>query len=360
MNGTAGGLTPLPKMMQAGVLHAIGDIRCDSVPTPQPGPDDVIVRVRACGICGSDIARVFQTGMYHLPEIPGHEFAGQVAELGDNVTDISIGERVAVLPLIECGKCPSCLIGEYSMCENYDYLGSRSAGGFAEYVKAPARNLVRLPAGLDYEAGALTEVMAVALHAVRRAGGLSGGERAAVFGAGTLGLLAAQFARLLGAGAVCAVDVVQAKLEVAKQIGSDLCIDAGHDDPVAAIAEWTHGRGADIAIEASGANRALEQAISCLAKSGRLVLVGRQERPVQLAVSTFEALLRRQLSVFGTWAWSRLPLTEWQVVLGFVAVGAIKTAPLISHRYSIGHVRDAFEMIASAKEVYQKVLLVFP
>jgi L-iditol 2-dehydrogenase len=351
---------PVPKMMKAGVLHAIGDIRCDEVATPRPGPDDVIVRVRACGICGSDISRVFQTGMYHLPEIPGHEFGGEVAELGPNVTGVPVGERVAVVPLIECGKCPSCLIGEYSMCENYDYLGSRSAGGFAEYVRAPARNLVRLPDGLDFETGALTEVMAVALHAVRRAGGLSGGERVAVFGAGTVGLLAAQFARLLGAGAVCAVDVVEAKLEVARQIGSDLCVDARLADAVAAIAEWTQGRGADMAIEASGANRALEQAISCLAKSGKLVLVGRQERPVQLAVSTFEVVLRRQLNVLGTWAWSRLPMTEWEVALGFAARGAIQTMPLISHRYSIDRVREAFEMIASAREVIQKVLLVFP
>jgi len=362
MKSLAGGVTPppLPKMMKAGVLHAIGDIRCDEVPTPRPGPGEVVVRVRACGICGSDIARVFQTGMYHLPEIPGHEFAGEVAELGGGVTGVSAGERVAVIPLIECGTCASCLIGEYSMCENYDYLGSRSAGGFAEYVRAPARNLVRLPAGLDFETGALTEVMAVALHAVRRAGGLLGGERVAVFGAGTVGLLAAQFARLLGAGAVCSVDVVPSKLEVARQTGSDLCVDAGQTDAVAAIAQWTRGRGADIAIEASGANRALEQAISCLAKSGKLVLVGRQERPVQLAVSTFEAVLRRQLTVLGTWAWSRLPATEWEAALDFAERGAIKTTALISHRYSIDRVGDAFKMIASAQEVTQKVLLVFP
>jgi L-iditol 2-dehydrogenase len=230
----------------------------------------------------------------------------------------------------------------------------------AEYVRAPARNLVRLPDGLDFETGALTEVMAVALHAVRRAGGLTGAERVAVFGAGTVGLLAAQFARLLGARAVCAVDVVEAKLEVARQVGSDLCVDARQVDAAAAIVEWTQGRGAEIALEATGANQALEQAIACLAKSGRLVLVGRQERPVQLAVGTFEAVLRRQLSLYGTWAWSRLPMTEWEVALGFAERGAVQTMPLISHRYPIDRVRDAFEMIASAKEVTQKVLLVFP
>jgi len=350
----------LPETMKAGVLHAIGDIRCDEVPTPRPRPDEVVVRVRACGICGSDIARVFQTGMYHLPEIPGHEFAGEVAALGGQVTHVSVGERVAVIPLIECGRCPSCLVGEYSMCDNYDYLGSRSAGGFAGYVRAPARNLVRLPSGLDFETGALTEVVAVALHAVRRIGGLSGGEHVAVFGAGTVGLLAAQWARLLGAGSVCCVDVVQARLDVARQLGSHLCLNAAQADVVAALLEWTAGRGVEVAIEASGANPALEQALTSLAKYGRLVLVGRQERPVTLAVQSFEALLRRQINIYGSWAWSRLPATEWEVALAYAGQGAIQTGPMISHRYTIEQVREAFDMIAGGKEVYQKVLFVFP
>lgn len=350
---------PLPKTMKAGVLHAIGDIRCEEVPTPSPSPEEVIVRVRACGICGSDIARVFETGMYHLPEIPGHEFSGEVAALGSAVTGVAIGERVAVIPLIECGECPSCLIGEYSMCDDYDYLGSRSAGGFAEYVRTPAKNLVRLPQTLDFETGALAEVMAVALHTVRRTGGLLGGERVAVFGAGTVGLLVAQFAKILGAGHVCAVDIVQAKLKIAQQLGCDLTLDAREADIAKNLMRWTGQQGVEVVIEASGANAALEQAIASTAKNGKLVLVGRQERPVNLSVPTFEALLRRQLDVFGTWAWSRLPATEWAVALLFASKGAVQTTPMISHRYPIDRVREAFEMIESGAEVYQKVLFTF-
>lgn len=350
----------MPETMKAAVLHAIGDIRCDEVPTPQPGPNEVVVRVRACGICGSDVARVFHTGMYHLPEVPGHEFAGEIAALGSEVTDVSIGDRVAVIPLIECGKCSSCLIGEYSMCDNYDYLGSRSAGGFAEYVRAPAKNLVRLPASLDFETGALTEVMAVALHALRRAGGLLGGEQVAVFGAGSVGLFAAQWAKILGAGSVYMIDVIQAKLDVARQLGSDLCLNARESDVLAAVKQSTEGRGVDLAIEASGANAALEQAIGLTAKYGKLVLVGRQERPVNLAVATFERLLRHQLNLSGSWAWSRMPAKEWEVALAFAANGAIRTGPLITHRYTIHQVREAFEMMAGGKEVYQKVLFAFP
>jgi L-iditol 2-dehydrogenase len=346
--------------MKAGVLHAIGDIRCATVDTPQPGPVDVVVRVRACGICGSDVTRVFQTGMYHLPEVPGHEFAGEVAAVGSGMSGFTVGDRVAVIPLIECGGCPSCLIGEYSMCENYDYLGSRSAGGFAEYVRVPARNLVRLPPEVSFETGALTEVMAVALHALRRAGGLLGGERVAVFGAGTVGLLVAQWAKALGAGSVCSMDIVQAKLDVARELGSDLCLHSGQSDVLGALRRWTEGRGVDLAVEASGASEALEQAVGCLASRGKLVLVGRPEQPVALTVPIFELILRKQLDLFGTWAWSRLPATEWRTALAFASQGAIQAGPLISHRYPIDRVAEAFRIIRDGREPYLKALFVFP
>ncbi len=350
----------LPLMMKAGVLHAINDIRCEAVPTPEPGPGEAIVRVRACGICGSDVARVFETGMYNMPDIPGHEFAGEVAAVGSGVTDVSLGDAVAVIPLVECGECPSCLVGEYSQCDNYDYLGSRSPGGFAEYVKAPAKNLVRLPPSLDAEAGAFTEVMAVALHALRRTGGLRGGERVGVFGAGTVGLLAAQWAKVLGAQSVCCVDVIPSKLELAQRLGVDLCINARASDVSVELSEWTHGKGVQVAIEASGANAALAQAITSASKGGKLVLVGRQEQGVQLEAKTFEAILRRQLNIFGTWAWSRLPKSEWETVLAYASQGAIQTKPLISHRYTITQVQEAFQMIAAGQEPYLKVLFVFP
>jgi L-iditol 2-dehydrogenase len=355
-------LTPdmLPPTMKAAVLHAINDIRCDTVPTPSPAPDEVIVRVRACGICGSDLARVFETGMYHLPEIPGHEFAGEVATLGSQVSAVSIGDRVAVIPLIECGQCPSCLIGQYSMCENYDYLGSRSAGGFAQYVRAPAKNLVPLPPEADYETGAFAEVLSVALHAVRRTGGLLGGERVLVFGAGTVGLLVAQWAKSLGAGAVACVDIVPEKLAIAVELGVDLCLNAMHDDVVERVMEWTGGAGSDITFEASGASAALEQALLSSGKGAKLVLVGRQEKPVNLTVKAFEAILRRQLNVYGTWAWSRLPAEEWRVVLDFASRGLIQVKPLISHRFTIDRAPEAFAMMDGGAEPYQKVLFVFP
>jgi len=350
----------LPSTMKAAVLHAIDDIRCDIVPTPSPAADEAIVRVRACGICGSDLARVFESGMYHLPEIPGHEFAGEVTALGSLVTDVHIGDRVAVIPLIECGQCPSCLIGEYSMCENYDYLGSRSAGGFAEYVRAPAKNMVPLPPGVDFETGAFAEVLSVALHAVRRTGGLLGGERVLVFGAGTVGLLVAQWAKSLGAGAVGCVDIVPEKLQTAADLGIDLCLNAMRDDLVGHVMEWTGGAGTDLTFEASGANIALEQALTCTGKGGKLVLIGRQEQPVGLSVNAFEAILRKQLNLYGTWAWSRLPSEEWKMVLDFAALGLIRVKPLITHRFTIDQATEAFAMMGCGAEPYQKVLFVFP
>jgi L-iditol 2-dehydrogenase len=346
--------------MNAGVLHAIGDIRCDRVPVPVPGAGEVLVRVGACGICGSDIARVWQTGMYHLPEIPGHEFAGTVEALGPEVEGVTVGTRVTVIPLIQCGVCPSCLVGEYSQCDNYGYLGSRSAGGFAEYVKAPARNLIVLPEAVDMETGALTEVMAVALHGVRRAGSLTGGEKVAVFGAGTVGALAAQWLKVLGAGATCCVDVVAGKLEVAAALGVDLCLNAREANVADALNRWTDGKGVSLAVEASGANAALVQAIACCAKGAHVVLLGRQEHPVQMESLTYETILRRQLNIHGSWAWSAVPRREWETVLHFAAKGDVKVRPLISHRYGIEGVREAFDMLRGGSEQFHKVLLVNP
>ncbi|MBN8526543.1 MAG: alcohol dehydrogenase catalytic domain-containing protein, partial [Planctomycetes bacterium] len=167
--------------MKAAVLHAIGDLRVEQIATPIPGPGEVLVRIASCGVCGSDVPRVFSKGTYHFPTVCGHEFAGTVA----SACDLAAGTPVTVFPLLWCGKCPECERGAYARCEDYGYLGSRSDGGFAEYVVAPRRNLLPLPAGVSLEEGAMTEPAAVALHAVRRSG-LQAGESVAVFGAGPI------------------------------------------------------------------------------------------------------------------------------------------------------------------------------
>ena len=207
------------KEMRAWVLHGIGDIRLEYMPVPVPKAGEVLVRVKAAGICGSDIPRIYETGAHKHPLIPGHEFAGVVEVVGDEVDENLLGNPVGVFPLIACGKCGPCRNRQYEMCRNYNYLGSRTDGGFAEYAVVPMENLVILPDGVGYEEAAMLEPMAVAIHAMRKVfpearvkenekyetdifqGELvhswEKGITVAVCGLGTIGLLLIQF---LGAG----------------------------------------------------------------------------------------------------------------------------------------------------------------
>ncbi len=157
--------------MQALVLHKVGDARYETVPRPTAGPGEVLVRVGFCGVCGSDIPRTFVKGTYHFPTICGHEFAGTVESCGAEVADYRPGDRVVVFPLLWCGRCTACERGNYVQCADYDYYGSRRDGAFAEYVAVPPRNLLRVPEGVSMEAASMTEPAAVALHALKRAGG---------------------------------------------------------------------------------------------------------------------------------------------------------------------------------------------
>jgi len=174
--------------MKALVLHGVGDARFEEVPKPAAMPGEALVRVGFCGVCGSDIPRTFVKGTYRFPTICGHEFAGTVEAVGLGVDGYKPGDRVVVFPLLWCGKCAACELGNYVMCEDYDYYGSRRDGGFAEYVSVPPANLVPVPDGVSMEAASMTEPAAVAMHALKRAGGGFVGETVVVFGAGPIGL----------------------------------------------------------------------------------------------------------------------------------------------------------------------------
>ena len=183
--------------MKAWVLHGIGDIRFEEVEEPDLKEREVLIQVRAAGICGSDIPRIYQNGAYRHPLIPGHEFSGVVVKTGiDADTDLK-GKRVGVFPLIPCRECPPCSRKQYEMCRNYSYLGSRRDGGFAEFVAVPAENLIRLPDHVSFEAAAMMEPMAVAVHAMRRISPCVF-DRIVICGAGTIGMLLFLFLREAG------------------------------------------------------------------------------------------------------------------------------------------------------------------
>lgn len=341
--------------MKAAVLHAIGDLRIEDIATPVPGPGEVLVRVKSCGICGSDVPRVFSKGTYHFPTVCGHEFAGTVA----SASDLALGTPVTVFPLLWCGKCTECERGAYARCEDYGYLGSRSDGGFAEYVVAPRRNLLALPEGVSVEEGAMTEPAAVALHAIKRAN-LQAGESVAVLGAGPIGLMVAQWARAMGAARVIVCDIAPASLALARELGFTLTVDSKACDPVKRIAELTGGRGADVTVEAAGVPATFTAAVGAAAAAGRVVMLGNPSGDVTLPAKLISQIMRRELALLGTWnssySASGLP-DDWRTVLAAVAAGTIRLKPLISHRFPLDQTLVGMTVMKSRNEFVAKVLI---
>lgn len=346
--------------MQALVLHAVGDARFESIPQPSPGPGEVLVRVAFCGVCGSDIPRTFVKGTYHFPTVCGHEFSGTVEQCGEGVEGFAPGEPVTVFPLIWCGRCPACEQGRYVQCEEYDYLGSRSDGAFAEYVVAPEQNLVRLPAGVSLEAAAMTEPAAVALHALRRAGGCSIGETVVVFGAGPIGLMVAQWARALGASQVVVFDLIPDKLAMAKALDFDLAYDVRENDPVDTVASLTKGRGAHVCVEGAGVPPTFVQALSAARNGGRVIILGNPSADVTLPAALISQAMRRELDIFGVWNSEYSAAgndDDWRAVLDAVAAGKIQLEPLVTHRVALKDAFDALVMMRDQSEFFSKVLI---
>ncbi len=345
--------------MMAQRLHAVGDMRYEAIPRPEPAESQVLVRVAFCGICGSDIPRTFVKGTYHFPTVIGHEFSGTVEQCGPGVEDLTPGEPVVVFPLIWCGRCAACEQGRYVQCQDYDYLGSRSDGGLAEFVVAPRQNLVRLSADVSLAVAAMTEPAAVALHAVRQAGDLVG-QTVAIFGVGPIGLMVAQWARVMGAVQVLLFDLVPQKLELAQILGFSLTFNSREVDPVKTIEGLTNGQGAHVCIEAAGVPPTYGQALAAARRGGRVVWLGNPAGAVNLPAELISQVMRREVTIFGTWNSTysaRGNDDDWQTVLQAMASGQLELEPLITHRVPLPHAFEVLQMMRAQQEFYAKVLI---
>lgn len=344
--------------MNACVLHGVGNLRYETVPDPEPALGEAVVRVGACGVCGSDIPRIFSKGTYSFPTIPGHELAGTVARVGEGVDGALVGRRVTVFPLIPCRRCAMCEVGEYAVCADYNYLGSRCDGGFAELVRAPAWNLLPVPDGVSIEEAAMTEPAAVALHVLKRAG-MTEGERVLVVGAGAIGIIVAMWGRILGAGNVLLADIDPRKLEFARTLGFEHVADAGAGD----VSGWVNGltgSGVDLAVEAAGNAAALEQCLCAVRPMGRIVLLGNPAGDMALRQPTYWTILRKQLTLLGTWNSTYQPThtSEWSMVLDYMASGQLDVKPLITHRVGLQALSNLLERMRDRAVFANKVMYV--
>ncbi len=314
--------------MRALLLSEYERLLLVELPTPVPAPDEVLVRVAACGICGSDVHGYDGASGRRIPPIVmGHEAAGTIAALGSGVSGFAVGDRVTFDSTVYCGTCSFCLRGEVNLCDDRQVVGVscgeyRRAGAFAEFVAVPARILYRLPDALPFADAAVLEAVSVALHAVRVAE-VKVGESALVIGAGMIGLLLLQAARAAGCSPVYVADVDATRLALARELGAEETLEASGEELVAAILKLTGERGVDAVFEAVGRDETVAGAIDCVRKGGTVTLVGNIAREVALPL---QKVVTRQIRLQGSCA----SAGEYPEAMELMASGTIQVDRLIT------------------------------
>lgn len=339
-------------------LYGKQDIRFEESSEPViENDDDVIIKVKAVGICGSDISRYNKLGPYVEGMTFGHEFAGEVARIGSGVEGINVGDRVAGCPTFYCGRCQSCQKGELSRCEKLTVIGAKHPGAYAEYVKLPAENIIPLPETVDYDTAAMVEPSAVVVHGLYRTS-IQAGAEIAVMGCGNIGLLAIQWAKIFGAKKVYAIDIDDSKLEIAKEVGADVLINSLEIPVHEQILEHTNGNGVDVAIESAGSPITSAQVFSLPKKGGEVVFMGIPYADITIDRFYFEKIVRNELTVLGSWnaISSPFPGKEWHTTVHYMSTGELNVKPIISHRVHLADGPQTFENIINRKESYGKVL----
>lgn len=344
--------------MRAVVLERPETLVVTEIATPEPGAGEVLLRVDAASICGSDMLRVYHGAAKVLPIVLGHEFAGEIVDVGAGVTPELIGQRAAVAPLMPCMHCSACLRGLYACCPNYSFIGSRVQGGFSEFVALPMQNAVLLPSGVTTEQGALFEPMTVTLHALARGGGVSG-RRVVVIGVGSIGLLAVQTARWKGAAQIIAVDVLDPNLEAARQFGVSGVVNSAREDAVAAARAMTDGEGADLVLEVSGSPQGLEMALHMARAGGDVVFVGNQPKDAALRLDLIEHAMRQELDLHGAWMSYSAPFpgAEWDDARAAAASGQLALDAMFTHRTSLDDLPAMFAAMHGRTFPYRKILV---
>ena len=346
----------MSSMMKAVRMYAPRDLRLEQVPVPEIKENEVLIKVMAVGVCGSDIPRINQYGAYIAPITPGHEFAGEIVKAGAGIKNFKDGDRVTVAPLMPCFKCEYCQQGHFSLCVDYNYFGSRCDGAFAQYLAVPEINLVKIADNVTYEAAATTDPLANALHSIKR-GGFKAGDKVCVVGTGPIGLYALQYMKAKGAAKVVAVDVSEEKRQVALNCGADVAIDGTAEDVVEQIIKATDG-GADLCIDASGFPPAQHNAIMATGKHGRMVFLGISHKPLELSEKCVDQIMRFEKQVIGSWNSFSKPFPGWEWTHGVesLADGTIDAEKIITHKLRLEDVPGIFDKIYKKELFFNKIL----
>jgi L-iditol 2-dehydrogenase len=341
--------------MKSLLLSEYNHLEIADLPVPAAGRGEVLVRVEACGICGSDVHGFDgSTGRRIPPIVMGHEAAGTVEATGEGVTKFAKGDRVTFDSTVYCGECPYCKRGEINLCDNREVIGVscgdyRRHGAFAEYVAVPERIVYALPENLSFNEAAMLEAVSVAMHGVN-VSPVAGGETALVIGAGMIGLLTLQAARAAGCARVFIADVDATRLKLAREIGADEVLHCSGAELVAEVMRLTGGRGVDLALEAVGRNETVSGAIDCTRKGGTVTLIGNIMPEVTLPL---QKVVVKQLRLQGSCASSG----EYPEAIELIASGKIQVKPLITAVAGLEDGPRWFERLHAREPNLMKIIL---
>lgn len=324
--------------MKAWFLTGPGQLARREIPDPRPAPQEAVVRVRAVGICGSDVEAY--TGKHPLPNyprLPGHEFSGEVAAVGAEWEGPSVGARVAVDPALSCGECYACRRGRHNCCSSVSIAGVHRPGALTEYVVCRPQQLFPIPDDMTFETAAMVETLSIGAQAVRR-GEVGSGDRVVILGAGPIGLCCLMMARLAGAK-VLASEPLEWRRALAANLGAETTLNPAERDVTTAVGEFTGGAGANVVIDATGEAEGAESAFALVGSAGRVVILTLVDEPIR--VRPWQ-LVRQELSVVG----SRLTLADFGELVELAASGRAPVSALVTHRYGFDEAPDAFRAAA--------------
>lgn len=335
--------------MLAAVMYSPGDIRLEDVQRPVAHKGEVLLRVAAVGVCGSDIPRMLIKGAHRMPIICGHEFSGHIEEKGEGVEGFAIGDLCGVAPMLPCYRCNQCKTGNFSRCRDYDYFGSRRDGAYTDYVTVPVENLLKAPEGMDPRAVAMIDPASIALHAIWKSPPTAG-QRGGVIGCGPIGLFAIQWMKLMGCTEVVAIDISPEKLAQAQEAGADHTFLVTDEVPVSLKC--------DLIVEAAGHNSSINLAARLAGPGGHVVFIGIPVGDVTLENKAFQHFLRQEVSLHGAWNsfGAPYPGKQWTVTLDALATGKLKWEFMITHELPIKALPAMFEKIKARSEFFSKIM----
>ena len=346
--------------MKAAVVCANEDVRYMDYEEPVTRPGTVKIRIKASGICGSDVPRVLHHGVHFYPIVLGHEFSGDVVEIGEGVTRVKVGDRVSGAPLLPCMTCEDCQKGNYSLCKHYSFIGSREQGSNADYLVIPERNAVVFDKSVSYEQGAMFEPSTVALHGLML-NDYQGGKYVAILGGGTIGIFTMQWAKIYGGRKVVVFDINNDRLALARRLGADEVVNTTEEGFMKRAMEITGGKGYDYVFETAGAAPTMYMAFELAANKANVCFIGTPHVTLEFSQKLWENMNRKEFKLTGSWMSYSAPFPgkEWELTAHYFATGQLKfDEGLIAMRLPMSKAQEAFQLYKKPGGVSGKILLI--